>query len=258
MHDLTRALAAGLRAGGCRLAGETFFDTLRVTPGTDAASVLAAARERGFNLRDFDDGSLGVALDETTTPEDVAALVVAFTGRPATRDDVVDWAAGPAFELPDAARRRSEYLSHAVFHRYRTEHELLRYIHRLQARDLSLTTSMIPLGSCTMKLNATSEMLPVTWPEFGRLHPYAPVDQSAGYAKLLTDLETWLAEITELPAVSLQPNAGSQGEFAGLLAIRRYHDARGDTQRDVCLIPVSAHGTNAASAVTAGFRCVPV
>jgi glycine dehydrogenase len=257
IHSLARALAAGLRDAGCTLGDAPFFDTLRVTP-PDAAAALAAARACGFNLRDFGDGTLGISLDETSTPDDVALLIEALGGARAPREQLTAWAESEADAIPDAQLRRSEFLTHPVFHAHRTEHEMLRYIHRLQSRDLSLTTSMIPLGSCTMKLNATSEMLPVTWPEFGGLHPFAPEDQSAGYARVIHDLENWLAEITQLPAVSLQPNAGSQGEFAGLLAIRRYHDARGDTQRDVCLIPVSAHGTNAASAVTAGFRCIAV
>jgi glycine dehydrogenase len=161
-------------------------------------------------------------------------------------------------ELPEPLARRSGFLGHEVFNRHHSEHEMLRYMHRLQARDLSLTTSMIPLGSCTMKLNGTAEMMPVTWPEFGRLHPYAPRDQAEGYAELFRQLEAWLAEITGFTAVSLQPNAGSQGEYAGLLAIRAYHRSRGQAGRDVCLIPVSAHGTNPASAVMAGFRVVPV
>ena len=159
---------------------------------------------------------------------------------------------------PEGLVRKSGFLEHEVFHRYHSETELLRYIHRLEAKDLSLTTSMIPLGSCTMKLNATVEMIPMTWPEFGGLHPYAPADQAAGYSILFEQLETWLGQITGLPAVSLQPNAGSQGEYAGLLAIRRYHASQGETARDICLIPVSAHGTNAASAVIAGFRCIAV
>ncbi len=166
--------------------------------------------------------------------------------------------ADTAVAVPDALERTTPLLTHDHFTMHHSETEMLRYLHRLQARDLSLTTSMIPLGSCTMKLNATVEMIPVTWPEFGRIHPYAPADQVLGYQALFEQLETWLGEITGLPAVSLQPNAGSQGELAGLLAIRRYHHARDDQRRDVCLIPVSAHGTNAASAVIAGFRCVAV
>ncbi len=259
IQALTAALGEGLRRLGCELLDGAFFDTLRVTPNAMTSErALAAARERGFNLRDFEDGSLGISLDETTTPRDVEELIAAFapgSESGAAISELVE-AANPSF--PPNLARTSEFLTHPVFRRHHAEHEMLRYIHRLESRDLSLTTSMIPLGSCTMKLNATVEMLPVSWPEFASLHPFAPADQSSGYEVLLGDLETWLAEITGLPAVSLQPNAGSQGEYAGLLAIRRYHDSRGDRERNVCLIPGSAHGTNAASAVAAGFRCVSV
>ncbi len=258
VRGLACVLAEGLRALGHELPRAPFFDTLRVTPnGLRAKEVLAAAAERGFNLRDFGDETLGVALDETTTTADVEALLAAFAGErtPPALDALLGAAAAP---LPPALERRDAILRHPVFHAHHGEHEMLRWLHRLEARDLSLTTSMIPLGSCTMKLNATTEMLPVTWPELSRLHPYAPADQVVGSAAMLAELETWLAEITGLPAVSLQPNAGSQGEYAGLLAIRRWHASRGEAQRDVCLIPVSAHGTNAASAVIAGFRVVAV
>jgi glycine dehydrogenase len=259
IHALTAGLAAGLRAIGCKLGDGPRFDTLRVAPnGKGSAEVLAAALERGFNLRDFGDGSLGVSLDETTTPADVAQLIAAFSLDASPSVDVAALVESAELSLPVELTRTSDFLSHPVFHRYRSEHEMLRYIHRLEARDLSLTASMIPLGSCTMKLNATSEMLPISWPEFSRIHPYAPADQVRGYATMLGELATWLAEITGLPAVSLQPNAGSQGEYAGLLAIRRYHDSSGEVQRNVCLIPGSAHGTNAASAVIAGFHCVAV
>jgi glycine dehydrogenase len=254
----TCALAEGLRRLGHEVAGGPVFDTLRVTPsGASAKQVLAAALERGINLRDHGDDSVGVALDETTTRGDVEALLAAFatSGNPPAIDALTDAVSTP---LPSALARTSDFLTHPVFNSYHSEHEMLRYLHRLEARDLSLTTSMIPLGSCTMKLNATTEMLPVTWPEFARIHPYAPADQTRGYAALISQLETWLCEITGLPAVSLQPNAGSQGEYAGLLAIRRYHASRGEAVRDVCLIPTSAHGTNAASAVTAGLRVVAV
>jgi glycine dehydrogenase len=259
IRALTATLATGLRALGCKLDDGPFFDTLRVAPnGKGSAEVLTAALELGFNLRDFGNGSLGVSLDETTTPADVAQLIAAFSPDASPSVDVATLVESAELSLPVGFTRTSDFLSHPVFHRYRSEHEMLRYIHRLEARDLSLTTSMIPLGSCTMKLNATSEMLPISWPEFSRIHPYAPADQARGYATLLGELANWLAEITGLPAVSLQPNAGSQGEYAGLLAIRRYHDFRGELQRNVCLIPGSAHGTNAASAVIAGFRCVAV
>lgn len=247
------ALAVGLRDAGHDVGAGTFFDTIRVTPtGRSGAEVLAAACKRGINLRDFGDGSIGIAFDETTNREDVRAIFEAF----GVAEADVDAFARGVTDVPPSLRRKSAYLQHPIFHAHRGEHEMLRYLHKLESRDLSLNVSMIPLGSCTMKLNATSEMLPVTWPEIGGLHPYAPKDQAQGYAEMLAQLESWLGAVTGLPAVSLQPNAGSQGEYAGLLAIRRYHDARGEQQRDVCLIPVSAHGTNAATAVTAGFRVV--
>jgi glycine dehydrogenase len=258
VHRLTALLAAGLRRLGLDPGRALFFDTLRVRVGARAADVLAAARARRINLRDYGHGTLGVSLDETTLESDLWALWDAFAlGRP------------PAFTLeelleeteegyPVPLARTSPYLVHEVFNRHHSEHEMLRYIHRLQARDLSLTTSMIPLGSCTMKLNATSEMLPVTWRELAELHPFAPAEQARGYAELFAQLEAWLSEITGFAAVSLQPNAGSQGEYAGLLVIRAWHHSRGETSRDVCLIPVSAHGTNPASAVTAGFKVVVV
>ncbi|MCR9092755.1 MAG: aminomethyl-transferring glycine dehydrogenase [bacterium] len=273
-----RALTGALKRGLVRLGQEVedfdYFDTLRVRPvGLSAQDVLSAGWERELNLRAFyrqgaegvePDGSLGISLDETTTPDDVLDILSCFAGE-ADLDFDFD-ALTPTDEnedaLPESLVRTSPFLTHEVFHRHHSETEMLRYIHRLEAKDLSLTTSMIPLGSCTMKLNATVEMIPVTWPEFGQLHPYAPADQAAGYSMLFEQLETWLGQITGLPAVSLQPNAGSQGEYAGLLAIRRYHQsrrqARVEAERDVCLIPVSAHGTNASSAVIAGFRCVAV
>jgi glycine dehydrogenase len=253
VHDLTAALAAGLRGLGLDLGREPFFDTLRVrlAPGR-AAAVLEAARQRRINLRDYADGSLGIALDETTTEEEVRLLLESF-GAP---EDLAPEAAGEGWTAP--FERTTPFLTHDVFNTHHSEHEMLRYMRMLEGRDLSLTTSMIPLGSCTMKLNATSEMVPVSWPEFAELHPFAPPDQTKGYAELFAQLEAWLAEITGFAAVSLQPNSGAQGEYAGLLAIRGYHQSRGDGHRRVCLIPVSAHGTNPASAVTAGFRVVVV
>ena len=258
VRGLTCVLAEGLRRLGHELGDHAFFDTVRVVPsGVRAKEVIAAAAERGFNLRDFGDDSVGVSFDETTSRADVERILAAFAGdeSPPAFGDLVSAAATP---LPRALERTGDILVHPVFRAHHGEHEMVRYLHRLESRDLSLTTSMIPLGSCTMKLNATSEMLPVTWPELARQHPYAPADQLAGTEQMVQELETWLAEITGLPAVSLQPNAGSQGEYAGLLAIRRYHAARGEARRDVCLIPVSAHGTNPASAVIAGFRVVAV
>ncbi|MFP6663254.1 MAG: aminomethyl-transferring glycine dehydrogenase [Deltaproteobacteria bacterium] len=256
VRGLTLALAEGLRRAGVDCGEAFFFDTLRVRPSTgNAAALLAAAREAGFNLRDHDDGSVGISLDETTTRADVAVLVGLFGEGDVDVDALAEAGDRP---LDGIFGRRTAYLEHPVFHAHRGEHEMLRYLHRLESRDLSLTTSMIPLGSCTMKLNATVEMIPVTWPEIGQLHPYAPRDQVAGYEEMLDQLADWLAEITGLPAVSLQPNAGSQGEYAGLLAIRRHHDATGGEARDLCLIPVSSHGTNAATAVIAGFRVLAV
>jgi glycine dehydrogenase len=253
VHALTAALAEALRAAGLDIGREPFFDTLRVRlpPGRGGA-VLDAARSRRINLRDFGDGSLGVALDETTTEHEVSRLVEAFGGRSGAGLDP------DAGAIPASFARTSPFLTHDVFNTHHSEHEILRYMRMLESRDLSLTTSMIPLGSCTMKLNATAEMLPVSWPEFGELHPFAPADQTKGYLELFGQLEAWLAEITGFAAVSLQPNAGSQGEYAGLLAIGAYHRSRGEDHRRVCLIPVSAHGTNPASAVTAGFKVVVV
>jgi glycine dehydrogenase len=257
----TQALRAGLLKLGHTIGDDLVFDTLRVRPnGRSAADVLSAARERRINLRDFNDGTVGVTLDETFTTADLAALLAAF-GAPAaasTPGAVDELVKGARLEIPGVFARQSGYLTHPVFSSYHSEHDLLRYIFRLQGRDLSLAHSMIPLGSCTMKLNATSEMIPVTWPGFGALHPFAPADQTKGYARLFADLESWLAEITGFAAVSLQPNAGSQGEYAGLAVIHAYHAARGQGHRDVCLIPDSAHGTNPASAVIAGMRVVAV
>jgi glycine dehydrogenase len=257
VHALTRALAAGLRHLNHDAGAAPFFDTLRVRPnGLTVEAVIQSALSRGYNLRDFGDGSVGISLDEAATREDVQALIESFAGGSTFRLNVDELAGvDPGFEIES---RTSAYLTHPIFNTHHSETELLRYIHTLQSRDLSLTHSMIPLGSCTMKLNATSEMLPVTWPEFGRIHPFAPADQTEGYHRLFKDLETWLAEITGFAAVSLQPNAGSQGEYAGLLTIRAWHESRGHGHRNVCLIPVSAHGTNPSSAVIAGMKVVPV
>ncbi len=255
VHALTSALAAGLERLGHQVDSGRFFDTIRIRPnGLEAEMVLNAAQNSGYNLRDFGDGSLGISLDETTTRQDVQALLECFSGGATFRLNV-DELASVRQSIED---RTTPYLTHPVFNRYHSETEMLRYIRRLESRDLSLTTSMIPLGSCTMKLNATSEMFPVTWPEFGRMHPYAPADQTLGYTDLFQQLEKWLAEITGFSAVSLQPNAGSQGEYAGLLAIRAYHESRGEGNRNICLIPTSAHGTNPASAVVAGLKVVAV
>ena len=253
VHRLTSAAAAALRLGGAAVRHTSWFDTITVDD-VDADSVLAAARAAGMDLRRVDDAAVGLTLDETSTVETVRAVLQAF--------GVAVPIASQFDEAPDglaaSARRTDELLTQAVFNRYHTEHEMLRYMRRLADHDLALDRTMIPLGSCTMKLNATTEMMPITWPEFAALHPFAPADDSTGLRAMITDLEVWLAEITGYDAVSMQPNAGSQGEFAGLLAIRAYHRSRGDEQRTICLIPASAHGTNAASAVMAGLDVVIV
>ncbi|MFF0517757.1 aminomethyl-transferring glycine dehydrogenase [Actinomadura nitritigenes] len=249
-HRRAAEIAAGLRAGGVEVVHGAFFDTVLARVPGRAAEVVAAARERGINLRPSGADHVAVACDETTLPEHVTAVLEAF-GVPAE-------IGGAEEAIPDGLRRESPYLSHPVFHAHRSETAMLRYLRRLQDKDIALDRSMIPLGSCTMKLNATAEMEPITWPEFANLHPFAPVDQAAGYLELIRELEDALAEITGYAKVSVQPNAGSQGELAGLLAIRGYHASRGDEHRDVCLIPSSAHGTNAASAVMAGMRVVVV
>jgi len=252
------ALAEALDRLGAERGPEPFFDTLAVRPaGRSAAEVIAAAREAGVLLRDLQDGRVGIALDETVSAADLAAIVEAFGGDAAAFDhDALADAVDPA--LPHGLARTSPFLTHPVFNTHRSETEMLRYMRRLESRDLSLTTSMIPLGSCTMKLNAAAEMLPISWPGFAALHPFAPAEDSAGYRELFRRLEGYLAEITGFSAVSLQPNAGSQGELTGLLVIRAWHRSRGQAARDVCLIPTSAHGTNPASAVMAGMRVVPV
>jgi glycine dehydrogenase len=253
-HRYAGLLAAGLRGGGVDVVHDAFFDTVSVhTPGR-ADEVLAQAAARGINLRRVDGDTVSIALDETTTRQHLGALWECF----GVDADVTTLDAERTDAVPTALRRESAYLTHPVFHEHRSETAMLRYLRRLSDKDVALDRSMIPLGSCTMKLNATTEMIPVTWPEFGRMHPFAPADQTAGYRTMIHDLERWLAEITGYDAVSVQPNAGSQGEFAGLLAIHAWHASRGDTERDVCLIPSSAHGTNAASAVMAGMRVVVV
>jgi len=275
IRGLTGVLAAGLERLGHDVLTETFFDTIRVRPSGGVADILDAARAHRMNLRDFGDGTIGIALDEVTRPEDVDELFAVFAGgqgADGARADGAEGAAGGSGRftarslaeasgapvLPGWAARTSPYLEHEVFNRYGSETEMLRYLHKLESRDLSLNTSMIPLGSCTMKLNATSEMAGVTWPEIGRIHPFAPLDQVQGYRIVFDELEAWLAEITGFAATSLQPNSGAQGEYTGLLAIRAYHEDRGDHHRDVCLIPSSAHGTNPASAVMAGMKVVVV
>ncbi|WFF05286.1 aminomethyl-transferring glycine dehydrogenase [Micromonospora sp. WMMD1076] len=249
-HRAAARLAAGLRAGGVRVADVAFFDTVTATVPGRAAEVVAAAAARNVNLRLVDADRVGVSCDETTTPAHLQAVWAAFG---------VDGFDGDTdAALPDGLARTSDFLTHPVFHSHHSETAMLRYLRRLADFDYALDRGMIPLGSCTMKLNATTEMEPITWPEFAHLHPFAPDAQTAGYRELIAQLEGWLAEVTGYDAVSVQPNAGSQGELAGLLAIRGYHRERGEAHRDVCLIPSSAHGTNAASAVMAGMRVVVV
>ncbi len=248
VHRFTSQLAAALEASGSTLVHDTWFDTLAVN-GVDADDVLSRALGEGLNLRKVDEEAVAFSIDETTTDDVVARLLRVFGASP------VD---GVRSGIPEFARRSTDFLTHPVFSNHRSEHEMLRYLRRLADKDLALDRTMIPLGSCTMKLNATTEMIPITWPEFASLHPFAPLDQAGGYLELIAELESWLCEITGYDRVSLQPNAGSQGEFAGLLAISDYHRHRGDEDRTVCLIPASAHGTNAASAAMAGMRVVVV
>jgi glycine dehydrogenase len=258
VKTMTGALARALEGLGCGVGDAPFFDTLRVTPGpVSQQDVLAVARARGINLRAYDGGDVGIALGEPVTAEDLVDLFEAFGGHAASLEiDALASEIDPDFAAPH--RRASAFMTHPVFGRYRSETELMRYMHRLEARDLSLNTSMIPLGSCTMKLNAAAEMYPVSAPGFAGLHPFAPADQAEGYLEMLERCGRWLAEITGLPGVSFMPNAGAQGEYAGLLVIRAFHQARGDHDRTVCLIPQSAHGTNPASATLAGMRVVVV
>ncbi len=251
-HGMASIAAGALRSAGASLRHDTWFDTITVD-GVDADAVVAAARDVGIDLRRVDEHSVGLTFDETTTRE-VLRVVLPVFGAALRNEPVYNVPMG----LPGDARRTDEFLTQSVFNRYHTEHGMLRYLRRLADADLALDRTMIPLGSCTMKLNGTTEMVPVTWPEFAGLHPFAPLDESVGLRQLITELEAWLAKITGYDAVSLQPNAGSQGELAGLLAIHAYHRSRGDDGRIVCLIPSSAHGTNAASAVMAGMDVVVV
>ncbi|MCC3650136.1 aminomethyl-transferring glycine dehydrogenase [Streptomyces sp. S07_1.15] len=256
-HRYAALLAEGLRAGGVEVVHGAFFDTVTARVPGRAAEVVAAAREAGINLRLTDADHVGIACDETTGREELAAVWAAF-GVPAGAASVDALDAAVPDALPEGLLRTDEYLGHPVFHEHRSETAMLRYLRRLADKDYALDRGMIPLGSCTMKLNATTEMEPVTWPGFGALHPFAPAEQAEGYLALIRELEEQLAAVTGYDKVSLQPNAGSQGELAGLLAVRAYHRARGQEERTVCLIPSSAHGTNAASAVMAGMRVVVV
>jgi glycine dehydrogenase len=258
-HAYACAITAGLKRAGHEIFTDIFFDTIRVRPkALTAAQVLENARTRRINFRDFGDGTIGITTDETTSREDAANALASFGGNAPKPDDIDALFASANADFPEPFARQSGYMTHGVFNTYHSETEMLRYIFKLQNRDLSLAHSMIPLGSCTMKLNATSEMIPVTWPEFGRMHPFAPADQCKGYHQMFERLEQWLAEITGFAGVSLQPNSGAQGEYAGLLVIRAYHESRNHKHRDICLIPTSAHGTNPASAVIAGLKVVAV
>ncbi|HEY9846639.1 MAG TPA: aminomethyl-transferring glycine dehydrogenase, partial [Candidatus Caenarcaniphilales bacterium] len=259
VHALTCMLAAGLKQLGYNVNSGPFFDTLQVDLGAVSLSHLCRnAKACQINLQIVDAHTVSVALDETTTAKDLLDLFSVFNDHSKLSFTLEELAAQVELTFPEPLARTSPYLSHPIFNSYHSETEFLRYVQRLQAKDLSLTTSMIPLGSCTMKLNATTEMLPVTWPEFSQIHPFAPLEQTQGYQILFQQLEKMLAEITGFAAISLQPNAGSQGEYAGLLVIRQYHEHRGQGQRNICLIPESAHGTNPASAVMAGMKVVVI
>lgn len=246
INRLTRTLGNSLDAAGFSLVHKEYFDTVRFKGNP---STKDAFNKAGYNIRDFHDGTFGISCDELTTEKEVNSLVSSLDAKTKPFESE---------SIPSKLRRTSSFLEHAVFEKYHSEHEMLRYINRLQAKDLSLTSSMIPLGSCTMKLNATVEMIPVTWKEIGGMHPFAPVEQTKGYAELASQLEEMLKEITGFQGVSLQPNSGAQGEYAGLLVIRAYHEARNQKDRNICLIPISAHGTNPASAAMAGYKIVPI
>jgi glycine dehydrogenase len=258
VHGLTSVLWRAFVWMGIKVRHDQFFDTLRVEgEPAQVSEWMAAAEAMTMNFRRINERSVGLSLDETTEPEDLTAILSCFDQR-TEAPRVSELLAESEPRIPEGLRRQTSYLGHPVFNTHHSETEMLRYMKKLEARDLSLTHSMIPLGSCTMKLNATAEMIPITWPAFNKLHPFAPPRQAHGYLGLFKQLESMLAEITGLPGVSLQPNAGSQGEYAGLLVIRRYHQSRGQGHRDVCLIPSSAHGTNPASAAMAGMKVVVV
>jgi glycine dehydrogenase len=251
IHTFTGRLAAAVMASGHKLVHADFFDTIRLNVGASADQIMASALSKQINLRRISETDIVIALDERFGEADFADLIEILAAP--SDPTIVD-----GFGIPTDLVRKTDFLTHPTFHSYRSETDMLRYLHRLESKDLSLTTAMIPLGSCTMKLNATTEMIPVTWRGFGGIHPFVPLNQAEGYSELFDDLERWLADITGFHAVSLQPNAGSQGEYAGLLSIRRFHEANGDAHRNICLIPTSAHGTNPASAIMAGMKVVAV
>ncbi len=254
VHSLAATLAATLKQHGIRVLHDSFFDTICIEVDRSDAT-LAAAAAIGINVRKIDDQRIGISLDETTSQQDLVDVATAVVGQGIERDAIQPVDSSP---IPGSLQRTSEFLTHEVFHRFHSETDMLRYLKRLENRDYSLAHGMIPLGSCTMKLNATSEMIPVTWPNFANIHPFAPAEQWQGYQQLIDQLKQWLVEITGYDAVCLQPNSGAQGEYAGLLAIRSYHQSIGQGHRDVCLIPVSAHGTNPASASMMGMKVVVV
>ncbi|MEB3292160.1 MAG: aminomethyl-transferring glycine dehydrogenase [Synechococcales bacterium] len=262
VHQLTATLATGLKQRGFSLVSEDYFDTIAVHTGDQTRTILQSAWERRINLRQLGNDWIAIALDEATSERDLLDLLEIFAGEAIESLSLCSGGAEVTAErfsgISSVYQRTTPFLTHPVFNSYHSETELLRYMYRLQLKDLSLTSAMIPLGSCTMKLNATAEMIPVTWAEVGQIHPFAPVEQTEGYQILFNQLEQWLSEVTGFAAISLQPNAGSQGEYAGLLVIRAYHESRGDRDRTICLIPTSAHGTNPASAVMAGMKVIPV
>ena len=257
VHKLTATLAQGLVKLGYTIATDSFFDTLKVE-ATNAQDLVQVAATEEINLRLLEDRAVGISLDEATSEQDLIDIWRIFARKDELPFQLEDIVCNDLTNLPESLQRTSPYLTDPVFNKYHSETELLRYLHQLESKDLSLNTSMIPLGSCTMKLNATAEMIPVTWAEFGNIHPFAPTYQTKGYQELFADLEAWLAEITGFAGISLQPNAGSQGEYAGLQVIRQYHRDRGESHRNICLIPESAHGTNPASAVMCGMKVVSI
>ncbi|MDN3685463.1 hypothetical protein QW180_25370 [Vibrio sinaloensis] len=256
-HHMTAILAAGLTKSGFELVHNSFFDTITINSGEQTEALFAKAQAADINLRKLD-GKLGVSFDETTTTDDVNALFAVFGVKEEVNALSSEIAGNEFAAIPEALRRTSEYLTHPVFNTHHSETQMMRYLKQLENKDFSLTHGMIPLGSCTMKLNAAAEMIPVTWPEFGSIHPFAPADQAAGYAALAKDLKEKLCEITGYDDFSLQPNSGASGEYAGLIAIQRYHESRGEGHRNVCLIPSSAHGTNPATASMVSMKVVVV
>jgi glycine dehydrogenase len=258
IHGLTKLAKAGLEQLGLEVQNDTFFDTLNIK--VDAENLKTVAEKHETNFRYFEDGRVGISFDEAKGLGDVTQVLNIFAEALELTNtfDVESASKNVEINLPDSLSRTSEFMTHPVFDLYHTEHEMLRYMKQLENKDLSLVHSMISLGSCTMKLNATTEMIPVTWPEFGQIHPFAPVDQAEGYHQMVEELVDWLSEITGFDSVSLQPNSGAQGEYAGLMTIRAYHQSRGDHHRNVAIIPASAHGTNPASAVMAGMEVVVV